>query len=129
TPMKVFYQERNRYVMLLKNLRWPTLVALFPAFFCAEVIAWAFVALRDRSNAGNKIRAYRWIWQNWKTILRKRAMVQSLRRAPDRVIVRSMSIRLDFGQATAPPLAFLAHVVFDPLFALLKLVALGIVWW
>src|SRR5262245_14856416 len=37
TPMKVFYQERNRYLMLLKNLRWPTLFALLPALSCAEV--------------------------------------------------------------------------------------------
>src|SRR5262249_17236260 len=59
TSMKVFYQERNRYTMLLKTLRWPTLVVLLPAFVCAEVIAWVFVALNDRSNAGNKLRAYR----------------------------------------------------------------------
>src|SRR5262249_27727186 len=117
------------YLMLLKNLRWPTLFALLPALSCAEVIAWVFVALKDRSNAGNKIRAYRWIWQNRRSILLKRAMVQSHRRSRDRVIVRNMSIRLDFGQAASPALAFMAHLVFDPLFALLKLVALAIVWW
>jgi GT2 family glycosyltransferase len=129
TPMKVFYQERNRYLMLLKNLRWATLAALLPAALWAEVITWAFVALKDRANAGNKIRAYRWIWSNWKSIRRKRATVQSLRRAPDRAIVRSMSIRLDFGQAASPALALLAHIVFDPIFALFKFVALAIVWW
>jgi len=129
TPMKVFYQERNRYLTLLKNLRWATLAVLLPAALWAEVITWAFVALRDRANAGNKIRAYRWIWSNWKSILRKRATAQSLRRAPDRAIVRSMSIRLDFGQATSPALALVGHIVFDPIFALFKLVALAIVWW
>jgi len=129
TPMKVFYQERNRYLMLLKTLRLPTLVVLAPAALCAELITWAFVLLKDRANAGNKIRAYRWIWSNWKSILRKRATVQSLRRAPDRAIVRSMGIRLDFGQAASPVLALVGHIAFDPLFALFKLMALAIVWW
>jgi GT2 family glycosyltransferase len=129
TPMKVFYQERNRYLMLLKNLRWPTLVVLAPALFSAELIAWAFVALKDRTNAGNKIRAYRWIWSNWKSILRKRAMVQSLRTVPDRAMVRTWRIRLDFGQAASPPQALVGHIAFDPIFALFKLVVLAIVWW
>jgi GT2 family glycosyltransferase len=129
TPMKVFYQERNRYLMLLKTLRWPTLVVLAPSALCAELITWAFVALRDRGNAGNKIRAYRWIWSNWKSILRKRAAVQSHRKVPDRAIVRSWGIRLDFGQAASPALALVGHIVFDPIFALFKLVALAIVWW
>ena len=127
--MKVFYQERNRYLMLLKTLRWPTLVVLAPAAFSAELITWAFVALKDRTNAGNKIRAYRWIWSNWSSILRKRAIVQSLRTVRDRLIMRSWSIRLDFSQAATPALALLGHVAFDPIFALFKLVALAIVWW
>ena len=129
TPMKVFYQERNRYLMLLKTLRWPTLVVLAPAALCAELITWTFVALKDRGNAGNKIRAYRWIWSNWKSVLRKRAAVQSQRTVPDRAIVRRWSIRLDFGQAASPALALVGHIAFDPLFALFKLLALAIVWW
>jgi GT2 family glycosyltransferase len=129
TPMKVFYQERNRYLMLLKTLRWPTLVVLAPAAFSAELITWAFVALKDRTNAGNKIRAYRWICSNWSSILRKRAIVQSLRTVRDRQIVRSWSIKLEFGQASTPALALLGHIAFDPLFALFKLMALTVVWW
>jgi len=30
-PRKTYYQERNRYLMLLKGMRWPTLLALLPA--------------------------------------------------------------------------------------------------
>src|SRR3989442_331303 len=61
TPFKVFYQERNRYLMLLKILRWPTLLILLPALLLAEVITWAFVLYNDRSSFRNKLRAYRWI--------------------------------------------------------------------
>jgi GT2 family glycosyltransferase len=129
TPMKVFYQERNRYMMLLKTLRWPTLVVLSPAALLGELIAWTFVALKDRPNAGNKLRAWSWIWSNRRSILAKRKQVQSRRKVRDRVLLRSMGTRLDFGQAASPALAAAAHIVFDPLFGLIKLLALAIVWW
>jgi GT2 family glycosyltransferase len=129
TPMKVFYQERNRYTMLMKTLRWPTLIVLLPAVLLSELIAWTFVALRDRPNAANKLRAWSWIWSNRRSILVKRKQVQSRRQTRDRVLLRSMGTRLDFGQAASPMLAALAHVVFDPLFGLIKLLALAIVWW
>jgi len=129
TPMKVFYQERNRYMMMLKILRWPTLLVLFPAAVLAELISWAFVALRDRSNAKNKVLGYRWILTNLTTILQKRKQVQSARKVSDRMILRAMAIRLDFGQAAPAVIAAMGHALFDPLFAVIKVLALAIVWW
>ena len=35
TPLKVFWQERNRYLILLKNFNWLTLAALEPALLLA----------------------------------------------------------------------------------------------
>ena len=72
TPLKVFYQERNRYMMLLKTLRWPTLFVLLPGQLLAELITWGFVLYSDRANVMNKLRAYAWIINNWDAILRKR---------------------------------------------------------
>ena len=54
TPHKVFYQERNRYLMLLKCFRWPTLLILFPALLLAEFVTWGFVIKSDREHLGNK---------------------------------------------------------------------------
>jgi GT2 family glycosyltransferase len=129
TPKKVFYQERNRYLMLFKAFRWRTLVVLLPVAVCAELIAWAFVVLTDRPNARNKVRAYSWIWTNWTSLLSKRKQVQSMRKIPDRFILRTMGIRLDFGQAASPVVATVGHIIFDPVFAVCKVLALAIVWW
>src|SRR5262249_1972562 len=38
TAKKVFWQERNRLLMFLKSLRWPTLVLLLPSLVLAELI-------------------------------------------------------------------------------------------
>jgi len=129
TPMKVFYQERNRYLMMLKSLRWPTIFVLFPAAVLAELISWVFVALKDRGNAGNKILAYRWVLANRAAIFQKRKEVQSARKISDRRILRTMAVKLDFGQAAPPVIAGVGHVLFDPIFALIKLLALAVVWW
>jgi len=129
TKMKVFYQERNRYLMMLKALRWPTFFVLLPAVVLGELISWTFVVLRDRRHAGNKLLAYRWILTNLAAVLQNRKQVQSSRKIPDRMILRTMAIRLDFAQAAPAVIAGLGHVLFDPLFAAIKLLALAIVWW
>ncbi|MBI3242596.1 MAG: glycosyltransferase family 2 protein [Chloroflexi bacterium] len=129
TPLKVFFQERNRYLMLLKNLRWPTLFALLPALLLAEVITWGFVLLADRRNIKNKLLAYQWLGANWQHILRKRQTTQKLRKVSDRAILRQAGFTIDFAQAAKGPVALVAKLTFGPLFALLKAATLAVVWW
>ena len=129
TPLKIFYQEKNRYLMLLKVFRWPTLVVLSPALLGAELISWGFVLMADRNNIGNKIRAYGWVCSNRRSILKQRRNVQSLRQVRDRRILQKMAVVLDFGQAARGPVGAFAHLVFDPFFFVMKLIVLAIVWW
>jgi hypothetical protein len=129
TPLKIFYQERNRYVMLLKSLKWPTLLILFPAHLLAEMITWGFVLWSDRANLSNKVRAYRWIIANWSAIMQKRKRVQSLRRITDRELLRRTSYSLDFGQAGKGAVASLARFIFNPIFFVLRRITLIIVRW
>ena len=79
-PLKVYYQERNRYVMLLKSLRWPTLLVMLPALLAAEAITWGFVLLYDRGNVKNKLLAVQWLMSNWWTIMESRRAAQATRR-------------------------------------------------
>jgi len=129
TPLKIFWQERNRYLMLLKSLRWRTLVALLPAYLLAELIAWAFVLLKDRTNIRNKLRAYWWVVENWPDIMRKRKRTQSLRAVRDRELLKKMGFRIDFDQASAGWAGTLARFMFNPLFFALKTAYLVLIWW
>lgn len=129
TPLKVFYQERNRYLMLLKNLRLATLMILLPAQLLAEVIGWGFVLLADRANFKNKLLAYRWVIVNWSAIMRKRKRSQSLRKVTDRELLLHTDFRLHFEQATRGSVALFAQLVFNPLFFVLRYVTLALVWW
>jgi GT2 family glycosyltransferase len=129
TPLKVFWQERNRYLMLIKNFKWRTLVALLPALVLAEFIIWSFVLLKDRHNIGNKRQAYSWVRVNWAAILNKRAATQSLRAVSDRELLKCLGFKLDFGQATGGVLATLANLLFNPIFFLFRCIVWAVVWW
>lgn len=129
TPLKVFYQERNRYLMLLKSLRFATFVVLIPAQLLAEVISWGFVLLSDRANFRNKLRAYQWVIVNWTVIMRKRKLTQSLRQVTDRELLLHTGFRLDFRQTNQGRIAMLAQIIFTPLFFVLRLMTLTVVWW
>jgi GT2 family glycosyltransferase len=129
TRFKLFWQERNRYLMLLKSLKWPTLAMLLPAYIVAEFMTWTYVLLKDRHNVTNKLRAYGWIISNWRVVMRKRKATQALRVVPDRTLIKSTQFRLDFDQAAGGPVATFARFVFNPLFLALRSICLAFVWW
>lgn len=128
SPRKVFYQERNRYLMLCKCLRWSTLWLLLPALLLAEVVTWGFVLTRERAQLRNKLQAYAACLTTWPTLMHKRQRTQALRQVSDRTLLRHTQFTLDFGQTAPPWLAALAQCVFAPSFALLKAVTLLLVW-
>jgi GT2 family glycosyltransferase len=128
-PRKTFYQERNRYQMLLKSLRWRSLVVLSPALFLAESLTWGFVLVRERDHWANKLRAYAWVLHHWGEVLSRRKQVQSLRQVRDRDLLLSCTYRLAYEQVGDGLAARLAHLVLDPLFFLSRRLALTAIWW
>ncbi len=115
-PRKIYYEERNRYVTLLKTLRWPTLLLLLPVWLLAEVITWGFVLSQDRANWRNKVRAYGAVWRQRPFIQQKRRQIQATRRVADHVLLRDLPYRLAFAQTGEGFAPKLAHYLFTPLF-------------
>lgn len=128
-PEKTFYQERNRYLMLLKSLRWRTLLVLLPALLIAEVMTWGFVLWQERKRLANKLRAYAWIVAHWGQVMRSRRHVQALRRVRDRDLIAQCTYWLAFEQFDSDAIARLAHLLFDPLFFVFHQLALALIWW
>jgi GT2 family glycosyltransferase len=126
-PRKTFYQERNRYLILLKTLRWRTLFVLLPTLLLAELVTWGFVVTREPLRFANKLRAYAWILRHWRTVMGKRRHTQTLRRTSDRDLLALATHRLDFEQTGSGVVARLAHLIFDPLFLILRGLTLRLV--
>jgi hypothetical protein len=126
---KTFYQERNRYITLLKNLNWRSLAALIPVLILAEVVTWGFVITQQRVQWKDKLLAYRWIVDNWPLIRQKRRQTQGLRKQTDRTLLQLHTPVLDFEQTTQARQAALARRLFNPLFAILRSSVLTLIRW
>jgi GT2 family glycosyltransferase len=85
-PKKFYYSEKNRLQLLLKNYQLKTLLFIFPALVLVE-LAELFFALTTKWFI-LKIKSYFEIVLLLPAILRKRKVIQSLRRVDDREITR-----------------------------------------
>ncbi len=126
---KIFFQERNRYLLLLKNFKWPTLLLLLPGQVLAEIITWGFVLWKHRSALNQKWMAYRWILAHWHDVMKKRKNSQSLRKIPDRELLKRTSSRFDFYQIDKGKIAFLCKMLFNPIFLIFHRFTLAMTRW
>jgi glycosyltransferase involved in cell wall biosynthesis len=89
-PHKLFLLERNRWSMLLANLRLPARLALAPLLALSELMMWGYCLLRGPSFLRAKLDSYRWISTHRERIRERRRFVDGLRRRPDWGVLRRM---------------------------------------
>lgn len=96
TPRKLYFLERNRLLMLLKDLRPTTLLAMLPVLLLGELQAWAYALSRGPAYLRAKLRSYGWVVSRRRYIGERRR--QLLRRASDASVLRLMTTRLAIEQ-------------------------------
>lgn len=116
TPAKAFYLDRNRHLMLLKNLRPATYARLLPGLLLGELVTWGFTLLKGPRFWGVKPRVYRALWAERAYIRAARAAGPAQRRRSDRAVLARMTWRLDFGQLAGRALARAAGMILHPAF-------------
>jgi len=89
-PHKLFLLERNRWSMLLANLRPLTRVPLAPLLALSELMMWGYCLLRGPSFLRAKLDSYRWISTHRERIRERRRFVDALRRRSDWGVLRRM---------------------------------------
>lgn len=83
---RVFCLIRNRWLVILKNYQFKTLLVLFPIFFLYEIFQFAGVI--KKGWFAQWLRALFWIMMHHAQILQKRRIVQRERQTPDREILK-----------------------------------------
>jgi len=93
---QVYWFERNRLWVMLKNYRPATLVLIFPAWLIMELGQLFFAAINNW--LGAKLRSYAWLFsaEAWKNLSAERKLVQSLRQRSDRLVVGEFSGQILF---------------------------------
>jgi hypothetical protein len=116
SPHKAFYLDRNRHLMLLKNLERATYLRLLPGLLLSEVVTAGFLALHGPRYWSIKWQVYGWLWSQRRMIGAARHAAQAQRRKRDREIIGRMTYRLEFSQLANQTLSRLAELVFHPAF-------------
>lgn len=87
----LYYISRNRYILLLKHWRWPTLLLLGPGILLAEIASWGESIQQGWPAIRARWRAYWWLLTNLREVLEMRQNNQSQRQVPDWVILGNRS--------------------------------------
>jgi len=119
-PEKYYLLERNRALVLLKNLRWRNLLVLAPALLAAEV-GLAAVALRG-GWFRQKVRAWGHLLTPaaWRHIRAGRAAQRSIRRVEDAEIARLWTGEVVFEGLAGPWLDRIANPAMRVVWRLLR---------
>lgn len=116
---QVYWFERNRLWLILKNYKLATLILFFPAWLLME-FGQLYFAWRN-NYLKNKIKAYQWLFsgKEWNILLAKRKNIQAKRVLSDREILASFSGNILF-QALDSPLLKIANIFFNIYFKLIR---------
>ena len=89
-PHKLFLLERNRWRMLLADLRGRTRLAISPLLALSELMMWGYCLLRGPKFLRAKWRSYGWVRANRRRSATRREQVDSVRKRSDWAVLRGL---------------------------------------
>lgn len=119
---KYYYMERNRYIVLLQNLRPWTLAVLAPWLALSE--AALFLSAVRSGWWKQKLRVYLYFLSpaSWWRMVRARGRTQRLRQVSDREIVRLFTPVISFQDVSGPFTRYVANPLMTLLWSVLRLI-------
>jgi len=117
---KWYWMERNRWIVVLKNYRLPTVLLLVPLMALAD-LGLLFMAAKA-GWLGAKLRSLAWFLRPgaWAYLLRGRRAVARLRRVPDRELLRHFTAVIDYPDFRSPVVTRVVEPVWKVALAALR---------
>ena len=103
SPTKLFYLERNRWLLLLTNFERATLLRLAPALALTELATWAFALSRGPAYLGARARACAWLWRERRTWRAAREAARAVRQRGDDALLADARRALPLDQLVSTP--------------------------
>jgi GT2 family glycosyltransferase len=97
-PRKMFFLERNRYLLIAKNLRLKTLLLSLPALLITEIMTMGYAVTRGLPFIFYKLKAYWWLATNFRNVLDKRQGAQKSITITEKDFFRMIDWRIPFDQ-------------------------------
>jgi len=122
-PYRHYYHlERNRWLLLLKYYRTPTLLLVTPALLLMEAGQW-FFAMNNR--LGNqRLEVYRYLLNrnHWGEIASRRNTMQQLRKISDRKLTADFTGGVHFDAIDSPLLRYIGNPILTGYWYLIRLI-------
>lgn len=116
---KYYWMDRNRLVVMFKNYRLPTIILILPAMLAMEIGQLLFAIKGGWLK--EKMAVYRYFLapRSWRHIIAGRREVKSLRKVPDKEIIKMASSVIDFQELESLPLK-IANLIFTAYWKMIK---------
>jgi GT2 family glycosyltransferase len=117
---KWYWMERNRWIVVLKNYRVPTILLLLPALLLAD-LGLLFMSAKG-GWLGAKLRSLAWLLRPsaWRYLKAGRRAVRTIRRVPDRELLRHFTAVIDYPDFRNPIVVHVIEPVWKVMLALLR---------
>ena len=106
---KFFYMERNRFIVMLKNYHWLTLLAILPMLVFMEAGTFGYSLFTGWYQEKLKVYKYLLTPSSWRKILADRALIQSSRRVSDSNVTRVFVGDVAFQDLQNPVLTYIVN--------------------
>ena len=127
TPKKTQLIERNRYLMLTKNLSISSMIWLLPGLFVGETLTWGWAAMHGWRHLWAKLCAIAWMFGNVGDVWRSRRRTQSTRALSDSAVLRGFQPAPAITEISAGLVGHAAQTVLVPLLATMAAVSLALI--
>ncbi|MFW0837811.1 MAG: glycosyltransferase family 2 protein [Candidatus Komeilibacteria bacterium] len=109
---KVYYFERNRWLCILRDYHWATLILLFPALLMMEIGQLLFAIKNGWSK--DKIRSYVYFTDPlvWSELLGQRRQIQNQRHRTDAQMLAMFTGEILYQELASPLLLYVANPIF-----------------
>lgn len=127
TAMKTERIERNRYLMLAKNLSFRSLIVLIPAFLAGEVATWGWALSHGPRHTIAKTKAIGWMLAHLRLVLAMHARTQATRRVSDATLLHIYRPAPAISEVSGGAAGQVAQALLAPLFTLTAILALALI--
>ncbi len=110
---KYYYMERNRFICILENYKWPTIALITPACLLMELGLFIFLIKSGFWKEKLKVYAYFFKLKNWRKIFKHRKEKKEYRKVKDKEIVKIFTGKIKFQEIDNWLLKKIANPIFN----------------
>jgi len=111
---KLYYSEKNRLMMVLKNYNLKTLVLMIPSILVTEVFTLGYFFFKGWG--GSKINAYKYVYLHLMQLYRERQNILKTKKIHDREIIKLFSYQLNFSEVDNVLIRYIVNPIYYVLY-------------